>query len=121
MKRLLTMLSFAAAPLVCFAQRPHTYDVVGLPDGGEIAEALKIGLPFIIGGVIVAWLSLKLGHNEKGESKGGWFGCLGLISVVIGIIALIPLFAWMEAIVVSIVTVVGVVALIVLIVKSIKK
>lgn len=121
MKRLLTLLSFAAASLACFAQRPHTYDVVGLADGDEISEALKIGLPFIIGGVIAVWISLKLNVDEKGEGKLGGFGCLGLISVVIGIIALIPLFAWMEAIVVSIVTVGGIVALIVLIVKSIKK
>lgn len=83
------------------------YDVVGLADGDEIANALKTGIPLIIVGLLIAYFSMwrKTG-KEKQSEKGSTIGCIGIIIIGIGLFVLLPLWTWVEAIGVTLVSIV---------------
>lgn len=88
--------------------RPErTYDIVGLADGDEITNALKIGIPLIITGLLIAYFSMwRKTDKEKQNENGSTIGCIGIILIGIGFFVLIPLWTWVEAIGVTLVSVV---------------
>lgn len=94
----------------CAAQRyrpERTYDIVGLADGDEIVNALKIGIPLIIVGLLIMYFSMwRKADKEKQGGKGSTIGCIGIIIVGIGFFILLPLWTWVEAIGVTLVSVV---------------
>jgi hypothetical protein len=95
--------------IICFAQRggtERTYEIIGLADGDEIAESLKIAIPLIIVGFLIAYIfmwSKKEASNTSDASTN--IGCLGIIIMAIGAFFLLPLLAWVEYIFVNIMTI----------------
>ena len=114
--KVLTVISSLFVTLECAAQRyrpERTYDIVGLADGDEIANALKIGIPLIIVGLLIAYFSMWRNTNkEKQSEKGSTIGCIGIIIIGIGFFVLLPLWTWVEVIGVTIVSVVSGLAII---------
>ena len=88
--------------------RPErTYDIVGLADGYEITNALKIGIPLMIAGLLIAYFSMwRKTDKEKQNENVSTIGCIGIIIIGIGLLILIPLWTWVEAIGVTLVSVV---------------
>ena len=83
------------------------YDVVGLADGDEIANALKIGIPLIIVGLLIAYFFMwRKTDKEKQSETGSTIGCIGIIIIGIGLFVLLPLWTWVEAIGVTLVSIV---------------
>jgi hypothetical protein len=92
-------------PFELFAQRYPTkrsYEIIGLPDGSEIGDALKIAIPLLIIGFLITYIFMwrKKAQEEK-ENNSQYIGCLGVILMAVGAFFLIPLLAWVEAIFVS--------------------
>jgi len=86
--------------IVCFAQRRPTersFEVIGLPDGDEIGNSLKIAIPLIIIGLLIAYIFMwsKTG-TDKENNTYSYIGCLGIIIVAVGAFFLLPLLAWVE-------------------------
>lgn len=98
------------------------YDIVGLADGDEISNALGIGIPLIIVGLLIAYFSM---WRNKDNEKGSTIGCIGIVIIGIGLFALLPLWTWVEAIGVTLVNVIigiGIIlAIIYYIYKALKK
>ena len=124
-RKVLTVISGLFVASKCAAQRyrpERTYDIVGLADGDEIANALKIGIPLIIVGLLIAYFSMwRKTDNEKQNEKGSTIGCIGIIIIGIGLFALLPLWTWGEAIGVTLVNIVFGLAIIFAIVHYIYK
>lgn len=109
-KRISTVFLSFYAVSECAAQRyrpERTYDIVGLPDGDEIADALKTGIPLIIAGLLIAYFSIwRKTDKEKQREKGSTIGCIGIIIIGIGLFVLLPLWTWVEAFGVTLISVV---------------
>lgn len=93
-----------------------------LADGDEISNALEIGIPLIIVGLLIAYFSM---WRNKDNEKGSTIGCIGIVIIGIGLFALLPLWTWVEAIGVTLVNVIigiGIIfAIIYYIYKALKK
>lgn len=114
---------FVATECVAQRYRPErTYDIVGLADGDEIIDSLKIGIPLIIAGFLIAYFSMwRKTDKEKQSGEGSTIGCIGIIIIGIGLFALLPLWTWVEAIGVTLVSVVICLAIIFAIIYFIYK
>lgn len=69
MKKLFTTALTMLSSIICFAQRGGTersYEVIGLADGDEIAESLKIAIPLLIVGFLIAYIFM---WSKKDTSK----------------------------------------------------
>lgn len=124
-RKVLTVISGLFVAYKCVAQRyrpERTYDIVGLADGDEISNALGIGIPLIIVGLLIAYFSM---WRNKDNEKGSTIGCIGIVIIGIGLFALLPLWTWVEAIGVTLVNVIigiGIIlAIIYYIYKALKK
>lgn len=125
MKRKINIFIFLLAYCVnSYSQRyssERTYDIIGLPDGDEIMDALKIGIPLLIAGFIIAYIFMwSKSNEEKQKEEGTTMGCIGVIIVMgIGFLALLPLWAWVEAIATTLVSIVFVVGIIFIIIYKV--
>lgn len=103
MKKLISILAhLIACPLLCFSQRysqERIYDIVGVADGDEVLESLKLGIPLLAVGFLIAYFSMwRKPDKETQNSSGTAIGCIGLIIMAVGFFMLIPLWTWVEAI-----------------------
>ena len=91
---------------VCFAQRriERSFEVLGLPDGDEITSSLKIAIPLIIVGLLIAYIFMW-SRKEDTDNPSTYIGCLGIVIVVVGLFFLLPLLAWVEYIFTSILSI----------------
>ncbi len=92
------------SPFNLFAQRYPTkrsYEIIELPDVSEIGEALKIAIPLLAIGFLIAYVFMWNKKSQEKESKLQSVGCLGIILMGVGIFFLLPLLAWVELIFVS--------------------
>lgn len=106
MKRVSFTFITLLSTIVCYSQRVHTersYEVIGLPDGDEVGDSLKIAIPLLAIGLLIAFFYFS-GRNEseKKDESSFNFGCVGIILIGIGVIFLLPLLAWVEYIFVNI-------------------
>lgn len=73
MKRRINIFIFLLAYCInCYSQRyspERTYDIIGLPDGNKIMDALKIGIPLLIVGFIIAY-TFMWGKSNEEKRKG---------------------------------------------------
>ncbi len=95
------------------------YDIVGLADSDEIANALTKGIPLILIGFLIAYFTMWRKNNENKENKnneGSYWGCFGALLIGIGFLVLIPLWTWIEAIATSVVSMISILAIVVAIV-----
>lgn len=100
----------------------RTYDIIGLPGGNEIMDALKIGIPLLIVGFIIAYIFMwSKSDEEKQKGEGSTMGCIGVIIMGIGFLTLLPLWAWVEAVGVTLVSIVSVIGVIFIIYEALKK
>lgn len=126
MKRKISTFIFLLAYCVnSYSQRyssERTYDIIGLPGGSEIMDALKIGIPLLIVGFIIAYIFMwSKSNEEKQKGEGSTMGCIGVIIMGIGFLALLPLWAWIEAVGVTLVSIVFVIGIIFIIYEALKK
>ena len=124
MKRIRLLILCLFSSILCFAQcyGERSFDIVGLSNKEEIIDALKIGIPLIIIGFLIAYFSMwRKSNNDKRNENGSTVGCIGVIIIVIGFLVLIPLWTWIEAIAVIIVSIAAVLAIILAIVDSISR
>lgn len=115
LKKICTLLLLTGVPVLGIAQRytERSYEVIGLADGDEIADALMVGLPLLLVGFLIAYIFMwRKSDEEKQKGEGSTMGCIGIIIMGAGFLCLIPLLAWIEAIGVTIVFVVFVIAII---------
>jgi len=106
MKRISVTIISLLSSVVSYSQRVYTersYEVIGLPDGDEVGDSLKIAIPLLAIGLIIAFFYFS-GRNasEKRDESSFNFGCVGIILIGIGVIFLLPLLAWVEYIFVNI-------------------
>ncbi len=87
-------------PIISVAQRytERMYEIVGLSEGEEIVDALKIGIPLIVIGFVIAWgfMWRKSNENKEVSNTSTTVGCLGIALIGIGFFALLPLLVWIE-------------------------
>lgn len=109
MKRNVSVAVLLCTFIQAYAQRydnTRTYDIIGLPDGDEIMDALKIAIPLIVVGFLIAYIFMwGKSDEDKQKGEGSSMGCIGVIIMGIGFFCLLPLLAWVEAIAVSFVTI----------------
>ena len=109
MKKVFTTALNMLTSIICFAQRGGTersYEVIGLADGDEIAESLKIAIPFLIVGFLIAYIFIwSKKDTSKTDGASTNIGCLGIIIMAVGAFFLLPLLAWVEYIFVNIMTI----------------
>ncbi|MDE6191655.1 MAG: hypothetical protein K2G47_08560 [Muribaculum sp.] len=117
MKRLMLFIYHFFYFVLCFSQE-RSFDIVGLADGDEIIDALKLGIPLIVLGLLIVYIPRwRKSDKENQDEKGSTIGCIGMVIIGIGFLILIPLWTWVETIVVTLVSVVFVLAIIFLIVS----
>lgn len=107
MKKILLITLALLSNIICFAQRGGTeriYEVIGLSDGDNIVNALKIGIPTLILGYLFIFLASKISKNKSDEGLPV-IGCLGIIIIFVGIFFLLPLLSWVEYIFSSIISI----------------
>jgi len=114
MNKIYLTLSSVLASITCFAQRgrrsERSFEVIGLPDGGEIGEALKISIPLLVIGFLIAYIFMwSKKDNSKTDAPSTYIGCVGVIMMLVGAFFLLPLLAWAELIFTSIFSIVIVV------------
>jgi hypothetical protein len=94
----------AAVGLTGCVDHTRTYNIIGLPGGDEILDSLKIALPLILVGSLIAY---TFSWRKKSDSESNkiltWIGYSGTIIILIGFLFLIPLWAWFEYIIVSLI------------------
>ena len=115
LKKICTLLLLIGVPALGIAQRytERSYEVIGLADGDEIADALMVGLPLLLVGFLIAYIFMwGKSDEEKQKGEGSTMGCIGTILMGAGFLCLIPLLAWIEAIGVTVVFVVFVIVII---------
>jgi len=96
--------------IVCYAQRrpsKRSFEVIGLPDGDKIADSLKIAIPLLIVGFLIAYIFMwSKKDKDKIDNVSTNIGCFGIIVMAVGAFFLLPLFAWFEFIFSSIMSIV---------------
>lgn len=115
LKKICTLLLLIGVPTLGIAQRytERSYEIIGLADGDEIADALMVGLPLLLVGFLIAYIFMwGKSDEEKQKGEGSTMGCIGTILMGAGFLCLIPLLAWIEAIGVTVVFVVFVIVII---------
>jgi len=109
MKKIFTIALSLLSSIICFAQRGGTersYEIIGLADGDEIGESLKIAIPLLIVGFLIAYIFMwSKKDTSKTSNASANIGCLGIIIMAIGAFFLLPLLAWVEYIFVNIMTI----------------
>ncbi|WP_130736934.1 hypothetical protein [Flavobacterium sp. J27] len=109
MKKLFTTVLTMLTSIICFAQRGGTersYEAIGLADGDEIAESLKIAIPLLIVGFLIAYIFMwSKKDTSKTDDASTNIGCFGIIIMAVGAFFLLPLLAWVEYIFVNIMTI----------------
>ena len=65
-----------------------------LPDSDDIIECLKIGMPLILAGIFIIFLSKKGFFEESYLMR--YIGIIGIPLIIAGIIYLYPIFLWIR-------------------------
>lgn len=116
MKRNVAITILLCTFIQAYAQRydnTRTYDIIGLPDGDEIMDALKIAIPLIVVGFLIAYIFMwGKSDEDKQKGEGSSMGCIGVIIMGIGFFCLLPLLAWVEAVFVSLISIAAILAIV---------
>lgn len=116
MKRNVAITILLCTLVQAYAQRydnTRTYDIVGLPDGDKIMDALKIAIPLIVVGFLIAYIFMwGKSDEDKQKGEGTSMGCIGVIIMGFGIFCLLPLWAWVEAVFVSLISIATILAIV---------
>lgn len=101
MKKVLLTIFILLITTFIFAQR--SFEIMGLPDGDTIGESLRVAIPLIVIGFLIAYIFLwrKKEPNDVSTISSN-IGCLGILAMAVGAFFLLPLFAWIEYIFVNI-------------------
>ena len=89
----------------CFAQSEGTkrsYEIQGLPKGDTVFDSLKIGVPLIILGIIIAYLGD--GRKKDAKSTSNDYSWIGILIVFVGFFFLFPVLTWLEYILVNLIS-----------------
>lgn len=109
MKKILTTTLTMLTSIICLAQHVGTkrsYEVIGLADGDKIAESLKIAIPLLIVGFLIAYIFMwSKKDTSKTDGASTNIGCFGMIIMAVGAFFLLPLLSWAEYIFVNIMTI----------------
>jgi predicted membrane channel-forming protein YqfA (hemolysin III family) len=105
MKRIFLTTFTNLISVVCFSQRGVTersYETVGLLNGDQILDSLKIAIPLIVVGFLIAnnfvWSKKDTDKIDETSTK---IGCFGIIIMAGGVFFLLPLLSWVEFIFVN--------------------
>lgn len=125
MKKLFATMISILINIICFAQRgeiERTYEVIGLPNSKVITKSLKVAIPLLVIGFLIAYIFMwRKKDISKVDNTSTNIGCFGVIIMAIGIVYLLPLLAWVEYIFVSMMTIGFIVALIYAIYSAFRK
>lgn len=109
MKKIFTTALAIQISIISLAQRGGTersYEVIGLADGDEIVESLKIAIPLLIVGFLIAYIFMwSKKDTSKSDNASINIGCFGITIMGVGAIFLLPLLVWVEFIFVNIITI----------------
>lgn len=109
MKKILLITLTTLSNLFCLGYQggyERSYEIIGLAKGDEIADSLKVAIPLLILGFLIAYIFMwsKNARSKENNSSTN-IGCLGLVIMAIGAVFLMPLLAWFEFIFVNIMTI----------------
>ena len=120
MKRISVTIISLLSSIVSYSQRVYTersYEVIGLPDGDEVGDSLKIAIPLLVIGLLIAFFYFSgRSETEKNDNSTFNFGCVGIILIGIAVIFLLPLLAWVEYIFVNIMNIGIIIAVVVFVI-----
>jgi hypothetical protein len=109
MKKIILVTFSILSSIFSFGQRggsARSYEIIGLAKGDEIADSLKIAIPLLIVGFLIAYIFMWSKNAQSKENNSSTnIGCLGLVIMAIGAFFLMPLLAWFEFIFVNIMTI----------------
>jgi len=116
----LTLISVLVS-ITCFAQQgrrtERAFEGIGLPDGGEIGGALKIAIPLLFVGFLIAYIFMWSKNDTSNTNEPStYIGCVGVIIMLVGAFFLLPLLAWAEFIFISIFSIVIIVIVVAVII-----
>jgi hypothetical protein len=107
-KKIFSTCAFLCLALNSFAQRGYSvrsYEAFGLPDGDEVGESLKVAIPLLLIGFLIAYIFMwSKKDTSKVSDASTNVGCFGVIIMAVGILFLFPLLTWIEYIFVNIMT-----------------
>ena len=102
MNKLLFIFITSTIAIPLMARRSVTqrsYEILGLSNSKEISESLKVGIPLLLIGFIIAYVFMW--GREKKDGPYTNIGFIGFVLMIIGGVYLIPLLTWVEYIFVS--------------------
>lgn len=107
--KILATITLLLTTILTYGQRGldnrRSYEVWGLPDGDEVGSSLKIAIPLLIVGFLIAYIFMwSANDKEKKSDTSTNIGCFGIIVMAVGAFFLLPLLTWVEYIFVNIVT-----------------
>lgn len=69
MRSIIFFISMICCTITSMAQRytDRSYEITGLTDGDEVVESLKIGIPLILLGILIAYIFMWRKSEEEKE------------------------------------------------------